>query len=232
MDFSIIIPVLNEAQKIETLIQYLKQHSDERLLEIIVIDGGSQDGSVKIAIDSGAKVWSTTASNRAIQMNQGAKKSTGSVLYFIHADTIPPPTFLQDIEDSIAQGYSMGCYRYRFDSPNLMLSINAAFTRFPWLWCQGGDKTFFIKREVFFRLNMYDEQYCVMEEYDFIRRSRPLYRMVILPKEAVVSARKYEGRSWLKVQLANMVAFFLFRVGTKPQKIKSTYRNLLGNPKK
>ncbi len=224
---SIIIPVLNEALSIEKLVCYLREHGGISVFEVLVCDGGSSDDTVQLARAAGASVIHCPVQCRAAQMNAGARAAQGDVLYFVHADTRPPESFAADIQAALQKAYQMGCYRYRFDSPRFLLKINAFFNRFHWLWCQGGDKTFFIRKEIFEQLGGYDEHYVVMEEYDFLRRAMPQFRLCIVPKYALVSARKYEVNSWLRVQWANAVVFRLFRLGRAPQDMRTVYRRLL-----
>ena len=66
-----------------------------------------------------------------------------------------------------------------------------------------------------------------MEEYDFIRRARKKYLMPTLPYSATVSARKYQKNSWLRVQLANLLVFNLFRFGLAPIQLKKIYKQIL-----
>lgn len=226
-DISVIIPVRNEAEHIRALIGYLQEHGKGTLKEILVVDGKSQDGTVSIAQAAGATVLHSAVQSRAAQMNLGALAAQGDVLYFVHADTLPPQSFVADIQTALSSGYEMGCFRYRFDSPALLLKLNAYFNRFPWLWCQGGDKTFFIKKEVFRRFGGYNEYYVVMEEYDFLRRAMVHLPLCTIPKYAIVSARKYERNSWLRVQLANILVFNLFRLGVVPERLKWIYKQII-----
>lgn len=227
MKISIIIPTLNEAAHIGRLVPYMRESGRDRVAEIIVVDGGSRDGTVEKARAAGANVLEVAVASRATQMNTGAAHAVGEVLYFVHADTWPPDTFATDIIEALEAGHAMGCYRYRFNSPSLLLRFNAWFVRFPWLWCQGGDKTFFIRKAVFWEFNGYDERYVVMEEYDFLRRAKKQYRLRILPKNVIISARKYEHNSWLKVQIANATAFGMFRRGEEPTRIREVYKRML-----
>ena len=227
MTLSIIIPTLNEADTITKLIHFLKKNGDYRLLETIVVDAESSDETVSNARSNGAKVIVSSKRSRAVQMNIGAQAAKGDVLYFVHADCTPPTSFLDDIEQSITEGYAIGCYRFRFDNQSFMLRINAYFNRFEPLWCRGGDETLFIKKDTFEQLNGFDENFCIMEEYDFIKRARAIFPFKIIPKYAVVSARKYETNSWLRVQIANMMAFNMYRFGVSSEKIARTYRQML-----
>lgn len=229
MNISIIIPTLQEVQHIPSLVPYLRQHGGEAVREILVVDGGSTDGTVEAARAAGAMVWQVPkeGASRAAQMNLGAAHATGQVLYFVHADTLPPTTFASDIQKALRDGYVMGCYRYQFDSPRWILKFNAWFVRFQWLWCQGGDKTFFILPSVFHAYQGYNPRFVVMEEYDFLRRATQRYQLYIIPKNVVVSARKYANNSWLRVQIANAVAFFMFRRHAEPSRIRDIYKRIL-----
>ena len=224
---SIIIPTLNEAANIGRLVRYLRENGDTSVAEILVVDGFSSDETAQIAEEAGAKVILCEVSSRAAQMNLGAREAHSDVLYFVHADTIPPASFADDIQRELEAGQVMGCYRYQFDSPRWILKLNAYFVRFQWLCCQGGDKTFFIKREIFEEFSGYDERFVVMEEYDFLRKAGKKYPLRILPKYVLVSARKYQENSWLRVQLANFGAFSMFRLGMEPAKIKQFYKSML-----
>ena len=106
---SVIIPVLNEAKNIGGLLDYLVQNSNDPLIsEILVVDGGSTDGSQKIVSELSKTqpkiIGLNSPKGRAKQMNFGASQSKGSVLYFLHADSIPPKHFDQYIIEAIDKG--------------------------------------------------------------------------------------------------------------------------------
>jgi rSAM/selenodomain-associated transferase 2 len=227
MTISIIIPTLNEAENIQQIISYLKKHGNESLLEIIVVDAQSHDNTEGVASSAGARVLQSPKRSRAAQMNYGARHAKGEMLYFVHADCYPPVTYIHDIEMYLSEGYPMGCYRYRFDSNQLLLKINAYFNRFEPLWCRGGDETLYIQKDVFEIMGGFDEKYIIMEEYDFIKRARKQFKLKIIPKYAVVSARKYETNSWFRVQYANMTVFKMFEKGVEPEIMAQTYKRLL-----
>lgn len=229
MTITVIIPVLNEAKNIAGLVRYVHLNGGQAVQEVLVVDGGSTDDTVAEAQGAGARVIRCAVQSRAAQMNAGAREARGQVLYFVHADAVPPATFVSDIQETFEAGFKMGCYRYRFDSPRFLLKINAYFNRFDALSCQGGDKTFFLHREIFAEFGGYDEYYTIMEEYDFLRRALKRYRLRTIPKYAVVSARKYEQNGWLRVQLANIVVFNLFLLGAAPARMKRIYKKLIRN---
>jgi rSAM/selenodomain-associated transferase 2 len=228
MPLSIIIPVLNEAERLPALLQFFNQYGQDHTAEIIVVDGNSTDDSVQVAQKHGALVIRANQ-GRAAQMNAGAAAANGDILYFVHADTTPPNNFAPAIEQALQQGWQMGCFRYRFDSGSWLLKVNAWFTRFHFLFCQGGDKTFFIQKSVFQQMKGYDERFVVMEEYDFLKRiKKARLRFVVLPYAGIVSARKYSNRAWFRVQIANLVVFNLWNWGlAKPEQLRSLYKKIL-----
>lgn len=87
---SIIIPTFNEEDRILALIKFLWEHSAGCIHEIIVVDGGSTDNTVSLVKNQTNAVLLTTEKGRARQMNSGAKIATGKILYFLHADSVPP----------------------------------------------------------------------------------------------------------------------------------------------
>jgi rSAM/selenodomain-associated transferase 2 len=226
---SIIIPVCNEADHIGPLLHYLKQHGGNNIAEIIVSDGGSTDDTATIAAKAGAMLLPAPVKGRAAQMNYGTTMATGIIYYFIHADTQPPESFATDIIRAVNEGYACGRYRTKFNSSKWLLKLNAFFTRFNWFVCYGGDQTFFITKELFVSLNGYNPAMQIMEEYDLTARAQRQARYKIFPKAALVSARKYEGRSWWQVQMTNRKAVQLFRKGASQQQIAETYRAMLDN---
>ncbi len=227
MKLSAIIPVLNEEAHIQQVVERLCEGGKDLLADILVVDGGSEDNTAELAACAGASVIRAPRRGRSAQMNYGAKYASGDVLYFVHGDTLPPLSYAEDLRQAIEGGFPIGCFRLRLDSRNPFLRINAFMTRFPFMWCRGGDQTLYVTREVFDELGGYREDFMIMEEYDFIERARATYPFKILAKSVLASARKYEANSYLQVQFANMIVFNMFRMGYSQQKMKNTYQKLI-----
>lgn len=229
MTISIIIPTWNEADNIEQQLQYLNQLDNPSLLEeILLIDGGSTDETVAIAEKTGVAVHISPKKGRACQMNYGAKLAKGDILYFVHADVQPPKSCLENILTSIQEQKCIGCFAYKFKSKSRLLKMNAFFTQFDWMTNGGGDQTLFILKERFEELGGFDEQLPIMEDFEFVWRAKKRkYTMHLVKKRALVSARKYEQNSYLKVQLVNAFTFLAFRWGVSPQKLANWYRKQL-----
>lgn len=223
---SIIIPTFNECEYIESLISSIFKYQ-KGAIEVIVCDGGSSDDTRSIAKSAGAEVFISPQKGRASQMNYGASKASGDVLYFVHADVKLHPDFEKDIYQAIEDGFSIGCYRYQFDSRLLLLKINAFFTRFDWIWCRGGDQTLFIPKNCFEQIGGFNNDFKIMEDYDLIVRAKKVFKFKIIPKNVIVSARKYDTNSYLKVQLANLKIMRMWKKGVSQSEMVDTYQKLL-----
>lgn len=224
---SIIIPTYNEAASISKLVSYLHKYGGEIVKEIIISDGGSTDETIANAKKPGASVLVSPQKGRAAQMNYGAENATSEILYFVHADSFPPVSFASDIVKAMKGGYDFGRYRTKFDSNKLLLKINAWFTRFNWFICYGGDQTLFITRELFEQSGGFKNELLIMEEYEFAARLMKLGRYKIFRNTALISARKYDGRSWLRVQFAHRRVVQLFKKGASQEEIVRIYKTML-----
>ena len=231
MRISVIIPTYNEEDNIGGLISDLQKYGGGALEEIIVVDAPSRDRTAQRAEQAGARVIVSELPGRAPQMNAGARIARGDVLYFVHADVRIHPDYAQDIQQALTEGYTLGCYRYEFDSPRLILKLNTFFQRFDRIWSRGGDQTLFIPKGTFDELGGYCEKHRVMEDYEFIIRARKKYRFKIIPKNIIVSARKYDNNSYLRVNLANAVVLWMYFRGAPQQKLIDTYKAIINTDK-
>lgn len=227
MEISVIIPTFNEEKDIGQLIKYIFSNGNNLVKEVIVVDGQSEDNTASIARQSGATVLTSPIKSRATQMNLGAKQSSGSILYFVHADVKLISSFATDIVETIQAGYPSGCYRYKFDSKSWLLKANAYCTRFNGIMCRGGDQTLFIGKALFLAISGFDENFIIMEDYDIIQRIRKTARFKIIPKYITVSSRKYNTNSWSRVQMANLTIFIMYFLKRPSKKMASLYKRML-----
>lgn len=224
---SIIIPTFNEAQNIEGLIRHLQSAPAAIPYEIIVSDGGSTDDTLALAQKAGAHALLSPVKGRAGQMNHAVEHATGEVLYFVHADSRPPASFAEDISVALARGYNCGSYRFKFDQNCGMLRINSFCTRFNYLFLRGGDQSIWVTRELWEETGPYKESMRIMEDYDFLARLWKAGRFCLTPKSTIVSARKYEGNTWLRVQLANLKVVRMYRKGASQEAMLDAYKKAL-----
>lgn len=225
---SIIIPTLNEETNLKSLLPYLNQHKDD-YTDIIVADACTTvDDSTHICKTNNVQRVACKASSRAAQMNKGASIVQDGILYFLHADVLPPKTFVNDIRTSLAKGTDFAIFSYRFDSDSKLLAINSRFTRRKGLFAGGGDQSLCLTKSTFESLGGFDEYFTIMEDFRFFHKALKIgLSYEVIPNDVIVSARKYKQNSYLRVNLSNLVAFSLYHLGTKPNTIKKIYSKLL-----
>lgn len=224
---SIIIPAYNEEKKIGDLIAYLHKHCRKEEAEIIIVDGGSTDNTVELAQKKGAVTITSPQKGRAKQMNYGAKNAKGEWLYFLHADTTPPPTYIADIRNAVKTGYDCGCFRLRFDSNQPVLKFYSWFTRFDIDFFRFGDQSLFVKKTLFDQVNGFDEALMVMEDQEIVSRLKAHAQFSIIPKPVFTSARKYENIGVFRLQLIFVLVVFLYYLRVNQHVIMHFYKENL-----
>ncbi len=227
---SIIIPTFEEEDHIGRLIHYLKTkaaHPHPGISEILVVDGNSHDRTADEADKAGALVIMASKKGRAYQMNEGARRAKGRVLYFLHADTFPPITFAEDILRAISRNEQAGGFRLSFDDPHFMLRLYGWFTRFDINAFRYGDQSLFITKELFEQVGGFDETLIVMEDNELIGRIKRLANYSIIPKNVITSARKYRNNGIIRLQFAFILIYLFFRFGAGQDRLVRVYKRLI-----
>ena len=230
---SIIIPTYNEAAGIEALLHHLAQAgaAADAAVEIIVADGPSTDATAVLARRAGAQVLACPRKGRAAQLNHGARHATGEILYFLHADTLPPAGFLNDIRQAVAAGFGCGCYRLAFDMPHWFLRANAWFTRFNTQAARFGDQSLFVLRTVFEQAGGYREDLIMLEDQEITGRLEQHSRLCILHGPIVTSARKYRENGVFRLQGAFCLITLLYHLGISQPTLLRVYRAIIRQDK-
>ena len=219
---SIIIPVFNEQDSLKDLIPYLKTIIMGKDAELIIIDGGSTDSTINICREFSTNVYTSPLRGRAAQMNYGAEKSKGEVLYFLHADSFPPNYFIEDIQNALEVGYIAGCYRLEFRPVSRLLKVYAWFTRFDIDLFRFGDQSLFVKRETFEKIKGFDQNLKVMEDQKIVRDLKKLGTFKIMENSVVTSSRKYLKIGMFKLQLIFTIIVIFYYLGVS-QKVMSHF---------
>ena len=209
---SIIIPVLNEVKTIEELLFHLVDCADlKNINEIIVVDGGSTDGTKNIiqSLDLKIKLLNSEK-GRAKQMNTGSNIATGDILYFLHADSFPPLNYDTHIINEVKKGNNSGCFRLQFDSNHWWLKIASWLTQFSWRACRGGDQSQFITKALFEDIGGFDETYTIYEDNILINELYKRNEFVVINKKIKTSARLYKKHGVWKIQY-HFLAIYLKR---------------------
>jgi rSAM/selenodomain-associated transferase 2 len=218
----VIIPALNECAPLASLLRELRPVAG---VEVIVVDGGSVDGTPAAARAGGARLLESGGRGRAAQMNAGAAAARAPVFLFLHADTRPPAGFAELIRRAAADpGVAGGAFSFATDSPRRSLRVIARLAnwRARRLGLIFGDQAIFARREDFRALGGFPAQ-PVLEDYEFVRRLRARGRVVLLPEAAVTSARRWHARGPWRNTLLNFIITWSYIAGISPERLARWY---------
>ncbi len=218
---SVIIPTLDEADHIEATLRAMAGSPD---VEVIVLDGGSQDDTQAIARRAGARVYETSG-GRAAQMNLGGAKARSGVLLFLHADTLLPDNFDRLALDCLATpGTVAGAFEFATDESTASMRLIAAVAnlRARWLQLPYGDQGIFLRKDVFRELGGY-RQLSIMEDFDLVRRLARRGRVRIVRARAVTSARRWRRIGPWRTTLLNQAVVVLYYLGLPRGRIAALY---------
>lgn len=225
---SIIIPVYNEEDYIGKTIRYLSDCNKAALInEIIVSDGGSTDETVNEAECAGARVIISPVKGRAAQMNKGVSIAKGNILYFLHADSIPPKDFTGQILDACNEGAVSGCFRLAFDYNHWFLKANVWFTRFNVNAVRFGDQGLFVTKDVFQKAGGFREDLLMMEDQEIIYRIKKYGRFKVMNDVVVTSARKYLDNGIYRMQGIFFYIWLLYYLGYSQDHLLKLHRRLI-----
>jgi rSAM/selenodomain-associated transferase 2 len=216
---SVIIPTLNEAENIAATLASTKN------AEVIVVDGGSQDSTVRIAKKWGAKVLVSTSASRAQQMNLGAREASGEILLFLHADTRLPSQFEIMVHQAISSNIVAGAFALQIDGSTwgLRLVEIGVNMRSRILALPYGDQAIFLNAQLFHNLTGFADL-PIMEDFELICRLRRRGQIAIISTPVVSSKRRWQKLGILQTILINQVAIITYLIGISPQKIAVWYR--------
>lgn len=216
----IVVPVYNEAKILEGALSRLQRFAET--LPVVVVDGGSTDGSAQIARRF-FPVQAHGEPNRGAQLNRGAQCLATDVLLFLHADSQLPPGFQQHIRRALLEPDVVGgCFCLAFDEPHPLLRFYSWFTRFSWRLFHFGDQGFFVRREVFQEMNGFREL-PILEDVDFLRRLRLYDRFAVLPAAVTTSGRRFLRHGIVRQMLRDILLVALFELGFPAQRLTPFY---------
>ena len=222
MQFSIIVPVFNEAPLIRRFLAHVRERTPGA--EIIVVDGKSTDGTADLAAGFCDRLVESQRS-RARQMNAGAQAARGDNLWFVHADVEVPLQCLEEIERIMEDANVVGGY-FRIRLPRrLIYRLTDSFAHYAGilLRMRCGDHGIFCRRIAFVDVGGFPTV-PLMEDVEFFRRLHRYGRVVHSEKRIVVSPRRYEaiGRARLTFAYGFIATLYIF--GVSPSMLASIYK--------
>jgi rSAM/selenodomain-associated transferase 2 len=214
---SVVIPALNEEACLARAIRSVSADA-----EVIVVDGGSRDGTREIAARLGAAVLSRPPS-RGGQMGAGATGACGDWLLFLHADTWLEPGWAQAVRD-VGPESAGGAFRLAIDAPGRAYRLveTAVDLRSRFLGLPYGDQALFIRKTVYERLGGM-APIPLMEDVNLVRRLKKAGRLAFLPQRAFTSPRRWEQHGVLGTSVRNWGLLALYAAGVPPARLARMY---------
>lgn len=220
---SVVIPTLNEAERLPPLIESLR--SENPACEIIVADGGSRDGTLELAARHGVK-FVLSEPGRGHQLRAGATEAAGDILFFLHADCLIREGAVARIDKTLASEPELvgGNFRLVFDGDDRFSRWLDGF--YAWIRSRGlyyGDSGIFVRRRVYEALGGF-KPIALMEDYEFIRG---LERMgptcCIEDPPLVTSSRRFQARNPVAIVLGWLLIHGLYYLGVPPEILARLY---------
>jgi len=217
---SVVIPALDEEPSIEAAVRSVRDGADE----VLVVDGGSTDGTAARAREAGARVIPSTA-GRGLQLRRGADESRGEWILFLHADTRLDSGWADELRGLGPRSVG-GAFRLAIESPRVAYRVIEAGVR---LRCRlfglpYGDQALFARRAAY--------EACggmpaipLMEDVAFVRRLRSRGPLVFLRTRARTSPRRWERGGVVRTTAHNLRFLALYALGRPPERLAAAYRS-------
>ena len=219
---SVVVPTLDEAERLPLLLADLEPLD----AEVVVVDGGSTDGTQETARRHGARVV-TAGAGRGRQLRRGARKARGEWLAFLHADSRLDVKAVQALRDFVRSepGDRFAHFRFQLDGdrPFHRFIETGQAIRERLLGLVYGDQGLVVSRSLYDLAGGYPE-WPVMEDVEMVRRLEAHGRRVALPASLRTSPRRYDEEGGVGRWLRNVALMTLFRLGVPPEILSRGYR--------
>ncbi|NEO53415.1 MAG: glycosyltransferase family 2 protein [Okeania sp. SIO3B5] len=222
---SIIIPVLNEVSTITQTIS-TAQTAKDKDIEIIVVDGGSNDGTIELIKCLNIQIISSVP-GRATQMNCGAKMARGKILLFLHGDTFLPLNFDQLLQDILVKPKIIaGAFELSIRGTKKSLRIVERMVnwRSRYLQMPYGDQGIFLPAKIFQEIGGFPE-IPIMEDFELVRQLKKRGQIAIVPTPVLTSGRRWQKLGILKTTFINQIVIIAYLLGVSPQRLARWYRS-------
>ncbi len=221
---AVIIPALNEEEVLAATLAQVHRWPAE---EVIVADGASTDDTAAVARRLGATVVKAPR-GRARQMNAGARQARADILFFLHADSLPPPDYPNRIRAALRQpGTIAGAFSLaiasrgrRYRMLETLVRLRCRILALPY-----GDQGLFLQAETFRRSGCFPDV-PFLEDLIYVRHLKRRGKIAVLPDRIQTSARRWQRHGVVKTTLVNQVILLGYACGIPPEHLGRFYRRL------
>ncbi|MDY6828756.1 MAG: TIGR04283 family arsenosugar biosynthesis glycosyltransferase [Pseudomonadota bacterium] len=223
MRISVVMPVLNEARLVRAAVDRL-QPLRKMGHELIVVDGGSSDGTPELA-QLGSDLVVCTGRGRGTQLARGAEASTGDLLLFVHVDTLLPDLKrLHALAQSGVWSGGWGFHALRLDGRGAVFRCieRAVSWRSRWTGIGTGDQAIFVDRGLYQRAGGF-AAIPLMEDIELCKRLRRRVRPHWVADPVVTSSRRWESRGVARTVVLMWAVRFAYWCGASPERLSRWY---------
>ncbi|MFC6632456.1 TIGR04283 family arsenosugar biosynthesis glycosyltransferase [Microbulbifer taiwanensis] len=201
MRLSIVVPLLNERAQLPGLVEHLRNLKARGEIEVLLVDGGSIDGSAEFAAATGLRVLKSQK-GRARQMNVGAACAGGDWLLFLHADTRLPLDAIEKLERNFSSDSCWGRFDLRICGDSIWFPLIATLInwRSRLSGIATGDQAIFVRRDLFEELGGFPTQ-PLMEDIELSSRLRKISRPACIGARVTTSGRRWQKYGVLRTVL-------------------------------
>ena len=235
MRLSIVIPVFQEAERIEACLDHaLAQHAPGHDVEVVVVDGGSSDGTMDRVHERQEKVGAerlrgivAPRRGRARQLNAGAREAKGNVLLFLHVDTQLPEGAMARVIEATGSGADYGWFTVRIASrdPRLRVASRIWSARSRLFVSSTGDQAQFFGRDFFFRIGAYPPL-DLCEDLAILRHAKKLGRHACVDAPVITSARRWEANGVNRTIVKMLKLRAMYHLGVRHERLAEEWRTL------
>lgn len=225
---TIVIPTFNESENIAATIRSIHERK-KRCVEIIVVDGFSTDDTRRRARSAGATYAIKVRGGRGAQLNAGATKARGKRVLFLHADTIVPSSFDDEIARTLDQpNIVAGAFKLSIKSNIRAIRMveHIANWRASFLQRPYGDQGLFINASMFKQIGKF-RRMPFMEDYEIVCRLSKYGRIAISRVPVTTSARRWETLGVARTTIMNQFIIAAYHCGIPINKLCNFYRGVL-----
>lgn len=220
-EISVIIPTLNEAESLGQTLDAIGNFSAN--VEIIIVDGGSSDATIKVAEGFGVKIINSKC-GRGEQMHAGANAASAEILWFLHADTIPSFETIKQIKNALENPQIVGgnftiCFDGDSKPARFMTWLYPHLRKINLLY---GDSAIFVRRDIYEKIGGF-KPLRLFEDLDFVNRLKRNGKLANLSAKVTTSSRRFEGKSFALTFLRWVIFQCLYWIGVNPNWLANRY---------
>lgn len=228
---SIIIPTRNDADALKRTLDHLSGLPGIGTAEVIVAASGDTEGTTR-AVAGRARIFWPPGSTRAALMNAGAAAARGEVLFFLHADSLPPMDALARIRRALdVFRVAGGAFEHLFAEPAWSLCAITLINRVRYRLTRNyyGDQGIFVRAALFRQMGGY-KNLGVLEDLDFSQRLKRMGRSALIPVPLHTSGRRFLARGPWRTFFFIVWLLFLHTMGFDTQRYAEQYRGPADRP--